>query len=368
MTREEYLSGVKRLVVKVGTAVVSAPDGRLDAGRVATLAEQVDALAGSGYEVVLVTSGAIGAGMGELGLEKRPTALPHLQAAASVGQTQLMGAYNASFRRHGHHAAQILLTRDDFDDRGRYLNIRNAANAMFALGAIPVINENDAVSVDEIRFGDNDLLAALVASLLDADLLVILTVADGLLDDDGHVVPVVERVTDAVRELDHGSTSALGSGGMGSKLDAAARVAQSGRGALIAGGATPDVLRRVMNGDELGTFFPPTRPRARSRKRWFAARTTRGRITVDAGARKALVERGKSLLPSGVVAVAGTFEKGDTVTVTGPDRRTFAYGLTNLASEDLAKVVGLKSHQVRRVLGEGAYDEAVHRDNLLIQE
>lgn len=368
VTRKDFLPGVRRLVVKVGSAVLTGKDGALDAGRVAALAEQIDSLVRSGRETVLVTSAAIGAGMAELGLENRPTALPQLQAAASVGQSHLMEAYNRSFKKHGHHAAQILLTREDFDDRTRYLNVRNTVNALFAMGAIPVINENDAVSVDEIRFGDNDLLSALVASLLGADLLILLSVVDGLLDAGGKVVSTVGRVTEEIRSLDLGTKTARGTGGMTSKFDAAAMATLAGQAVVIANGTTPRVLERIMAGDELGTFFVPRRKKTASRKRWFAARTTRGTINVDDGARRAVIERGKSLLPSGIVSVSGTFRKGDTVEIVGPDGKTFAYGLVNLASEDLAKVCGMRSGQARRVLGGAAYDEAVHRDNMLIQE
>jgi glutamate 5-kinase len=368
VTRQDVLKRVKRLVVKVGTAVVSAPDGTLDRRRVASLAEQVDELTRSGYQVVLVTSGAIGAGMGELGLSKRPTALPQLQAAASVGQSHLIEAYNRSFKKHGHHAAQILLTREVFDDRTRYLNVRNGINALFEMGAIPVINENDALSVDEIRFGDNDLLSALVASLLGADLLILLSVVDGLLDEAGAVVASVERVTDAIRALDQGTKSARGVGGMSSKIEAVHTVTHAGDAAIIASGAEPHVLTRLMQGEELGTFFGPRPRRTRSRKRWFAARTTRGTVTVDDGARKALVERGKSLLPSGIMSVSGSFKEGDTVAIAGANGTAFAHGLSNLSSDDLVRVCGKKSQQVRRILGDGAYVEAVHRDNMLVRE
>ena len=368
MTRSDFIAGVRRLVVKVGTAVVSTRDGRLDAKRVAELAGQVAELVDRQYEVVIVTSGAIGAGMGELGLAERPTALPQLQAAASVGQSRLMVAYDESFKKHGHHAAQILLTREDFDSRTRYLNVRNVMHALFDMHAIPVINENDAISVDEIRFGDNDLLSALVASLVGADLLVILSTVGGLLNRDGTVVESVARVTDETRALDRGSKSSRGTGGMSSKLDAVAAATRSGQGALIANGTAPNVLPRLLAGETIGTFFPPRPGRPQSRKRWFAARTTRGIIHVDAGAKCAVVQRGKSLLPSGILSVSGAFKEGDTVALAGPDGETFAYGLTNLSSEDLARVRGMKSHQVRQVLGRSTYDEAVHRDNLLIRE
>jgi glutamate 5-kinase len=368
MDRKDFMAQAKRLVVKVGTAVVSSPAGTLDTARVAGLAEQVDALVSDGRQVVLVTSGSIGAGMGELGLERRPTALPQLQAAAAVGQSHLMGAYDRCFKKHGHHAAQILLTRNDFDERARYLNIRNSIAALFELGAISVINENDTVSVDEIRLGDNDLLSSLVASLLGADLLIILSVVDGLLDADHEVIPTVEKVTDKTRALDHGTRSLRGTGGLRSKLDAAEAATRTGTAVVIANGTRPGVLARILAGEPEGTYFVPRHRKTRSRKRWFAARTVRGTLHVDAGARRAVVDRGKSLLPSGIVSVAGTFSSGDTVAIAGPDGRPFATGLCNLSSEDLSQVCGLKSRQVRRKLGAAAYEEAVHRDNMWIRD
>ncbi len=368
MKRSEFLASVRRVVVKVGTAVVSTREGTLDSKRVAELAGQVAGSVDRGYQMVLVTSGAIGAGMGELGLVERPSALPQLQAAASIGQSRLMVAYDESFKRHGLHAAQILLTREDFDSRTRYLNVRNVMHTLFEMRAVPVINENDAISVDEIRFGDNDLLSALVASLVGADLLVILSMVDGLLDENGSVVGTVARVTDETRGLDRGGKSSRGTGGMTSKLEAVAMATRSGQGALIANGTVPNVLPRLLAGEDIGTFFAPKPGRPQSRKRWFAARTTRGIVHVDEGAKQAVVERGKSLLPSGILSVSGSFKAGDTVALAGPDGKAFAYGLTNLSSEDLVRVRGMKSHQVRQMLGRSAYDEAVHRDNLLIRE
>jgi glutamate 5-kinase len=367
MPRREVLAQVKRLVVKVGTAVLSTPDGCLDAARVAGLAEQVDAAVRSGYEVVLVTSGAIGAGMGQLGLRERPTALPQLQAAAAVGQSYLMAAYDQSFKQHGHHAAQILLTRETFDDRARYLNVRNALTAMFGMGVVPVVNENDTVSVDEITFGDNDLLSALLASMIGADVLILLSKVAGLLNAERSVVSEVPRVTDELIALDFGTRTDRGKGGLLTKLDAVRRVTEAGYAAVIACGDEPDVIRRILEGEDVGTFFVPQPHRTRSRKRWFAARTTRGTLAVDAGARRALVERGKSLLPSGIVAVRGTFDRGDTVAIAGPDGEVFATGLTNLSSADLGRICGKRSSQVCRLLGDGAYQEAIHRDNMLVR-
>lgn len=366
--RVTVLKKVRRIILKIGTAALSTPEGRLDADRVAALAEQVNSLVCSGYEVVIVTSGAIGAGMAELELLKRPTALPQLQAAASVGQSHLIETYNRSFRKHGHHAAQVLLTREDFNNRNRYLNVRNAINAMFAMDAIPVINENDAVSVDEIKFGDNDQLSALVALLLCADLLILLSVVDGLLDSRQQVISTVERVDGTIRAFDRGTKTAGGTGGMTTKLEAASLATSAGIATIVANGVSENILTQIIQGKNVGTFFAPNTRKAPSRKCWFASRIARGTITVDEGARRALVAQGKSLLPSGIISVTGNFEKGDTVKIAGPDGCVFAHGLTNMSSVDLTAVSGMKSQNVRKVLGPTAYDEAVHRDNLLLQE
>jgi len=362
------MKNVRRMVVKIGTAALSTADGQLDVNRVASIAGQVNSLVCSGYEVVIVTSGAIGAGMAELELANRPTALPQLQAAASVGQSRLIEAYNQSFRKHGHHAAQVLLTRDDFNNRTRYLNVRNAINAMFAMKAIPVINENDAVSIDEIKFGDNDELSAHVALLLGADLLVLLSVVDGLLDGEHRVIPLVKRIDESISRLDRGTKTAGGTGGMTTKLNAASLATSAGIATVVASGVKPDVLTQILAGEGVGTFFAPNSRKAPSRKCWFASRITRGTITVDEGARRALVSLGKSLLPSGIVSIAGKFEKGDAVKIAGPDGNVFAHGLTNLSSADLSAVRGMRTQNVRKTLGPTAYEEAVHRDNLLLEE
>jgi len=368
--RSDLFSRAKRVVIKLGTAVLCRPDGRLDERRLATIADQVHGLRERCIEVVLVSSGAIGAGMGALGLPKRPSRLPSLQAAAAVGQGKLMAAWEACFRRHGYHAAQVLLTREDFDDRARYLNMSNTLRQLLAFGAVPVVNENDTISVDEIplTFGDNDILSALVANLLEADVLIMLSVVEGLYDARGRVVPCVERITDAVRALASGVRSHGGIGGMESKLEAARMVAGGGGAAIIADGRARDVLLRLFEGGECGTLFPPTAARMRGRKRWIGfGRRPRGRLSVDEGARRAVVERGKSLLPSGVTGVSGAFERGDLVAVVGPDGEEFARGLVNYTAAEIARIQGLKSGAIVRVLGEKLYDEVIHRDNLALR-
>ena len=365
----QTLRDARRAVVKLGTALLTSPNGRLDEARLAALAAQVNRLGAQGREVVLVSSGAIGAGMSALGLPRRPTRLPELQAAAAVGQGKLMAAWEAAFSVHGRHVAQVLLTRDDFDNRARYLNIANTLRQLLAFGAVPVVNENDTISVEEIplTFGDNDILSALVANLLRADVLIVLSVVGGLLDAQGRVTPLVERVNDAVRALASGERSRGGVGGMASKLEAARIATEAGAAAVVADGREPDVLPRLLAGETLGTFFPPSARRMQSRKRWIRyGRRPKGRLVVDEGARRALVALGRSLLPSGIRAVEGPFDRGDLVAVAGPDGAEFARGLANYSSGEVERIRGLKSAAIAKVLGEKLYDEVIHRDNLVI--
>jgi glutamate 5-kinase len=371
--RQEVLALAQTVVVKVGTNVITTPDGTLDVGRVAALADQVQRVRQGGRRVALVSSGAIGAGVGRLGLGKRPTDLRHLQAAAAVGQSALMAAYEDCFQRHGTHVAQVLLTAGDFDSRTRYLNARNTLLALFEWGCVPVINENDTVSVAEIKFGDNDQLAAMVTNLLQAPLLVLLTVVDGLYAGDPrtdptarllHTVPVIDE---AVTGLAGPSRSALGTGGMVSKLKAARLVTTAGECVIMANGSRPGVLDAVMAGEPVGTLFLPHGGLLSARQRWIGLTAQpRGRLVVDAGARRAVRDQGRSLLPIGVLDVLGNFDKGDVVAITDPEGREFARGLTNYAAEDVARVKGLRSEQLADALGPQRYEEVVHRDNLVV--
>ena len=371
--RREVIGTPRRVLVKIGSNVLTTSGGTINARRIRHLTDQVSALCDAGHEVIVVTSGAIAAGVGELHLAKRPTTLPELQAAAAVGQGRLVRMYKQAFRRHGRLVGQVLLSREDMEDRGRFLNTRNTLRALVKFGCVPIINENDTVCVDEIRYGDNDFLAAHLASMILADLVVLLTTVDGLYEPDGcggrRLVRVVERVNEDVVGLDTGSTSARGVGGMGSKLRAAGIVSGAGVPVVIANGRRTDVLLRVVGGEDVGTLCVPAPSRMGSRKRWigFTARA-KGRLVVDEGARRALAERGKSLLASGICAVEGAFEEGDVVALVVAGGEPFAHGLTNYSSGDLARIQGCHSREIAVRLGRKDYDEAVHRDNLVVFE
>lgn len=364
----EVIRAAKRAVVKVGTAVITTSDAALDVARIGALAAEIAALIAAGRRVALVSSGAIGAGLGHLGLSKRPTNLPQLQAAAATGQARLMLAWDEAFARHGLRTAQILLTREDFDERGRYLNVRNTILALWDFGAVPIINENDTVSVDEIKLGDNDVLSAMVTNMLRADCLIILSVVEGLIDQKtGRRVPVVEAVSDETRSLVAAARTRLGVGGMATKLEAAARAADAGEPVVIAPGTEPGILARVFAGEDVGTLFLPRPQRMQAKKRWIGL-TVRpaGTLVVDAGARRALTERGKSLLPSGVREVVGQFAKGDVVAIRDEAGSEFARGLVNYAADEIGLIKGLNSRDILKALGAKPYDEVVHRDNLVV--
>jgi glutamate 5-kinase len=366
--RGKHLSSVRTAVVKLGTQLLSDPDGRLDGAFVATVANQIAALRGRGVRVTIVSSGAIGAGLRELNLPKRPTDLAKLQAVAAVGQRRLMDVWAAAFAPHAMPVAQILLTREDVDDRARFLNVRNTIHAAHELGAVPVINENDTISTDElvkISFGDNDILAALVTHALRADLLVLLSVVDGVLDAEGKPVRLVESAERA-RELVRAEKSGPGRGGMNSKVEAARMVTESGEAMVIADGRMENVIVRILDGEELGTLFVPAGRKRSGRSRWIGSARAEGRVHVDEGAARALVEKNRSLLPAGIVRVEGTFGRGDVVEILSPDGACIARGLSNYAAGDVERIRGKKTQEVRALLAEGAYDEVVHRDNLVI--
>lgn len=371
LVRDEVMLGADVWVVKVGTNVLTTPDGRLDRERVDALAEQICAIAETGRRVALVSSGAVGAGIGQLGLPGRPESLPQIQAAAAVGQSFLIRAYDEGFRRHGRHAAQILLTHEDFDDRQRYLNVRNTLSALFEWNAVPIINENDTISVDEIRFGDNDRLAAMVANLLRAPLLVILSVVDGLYsgrttaEGTPEVVSLVSRV-DEVTGLVTESKSTLGTGGMGSKLGAARLVTRAGGSVIIAPGRADRVLPRLLEGEPLGTLVLAEGRTTGARKRWIGLTARpRGHYVVDRGAREALESGRRSLLAIGIVDVVGEFGRGDVVAIHDREGGEFARGLSNYSKEEAIRIRGLRTEQVRSVLGT-QYDEVIHKDNLVL--
>ncbi len=373
-TRPETIAAARLIVVKVGTRVLTGPDGLLDADRIAAIGRQCDRLLAAGRQLVIVSSGAVGAGMGRLGLAERPRTLPRLQAAAAVGQSCLIEAYERSLRPHGRHVAQILLVADDLQDRRRYLNIRSTLRALLDEGAVPIVNENDSVSVEELQtsFGDNDRLAALVATLLPADLLVLLSDVAGLYDRppteaDARVIPLVPVVDAATERLARDRAGGLSKGGMASKLAAARMVTTSGCHCVIGPGRRDDVLEAICGGDEVGTLFPARRGVMPARKRWLGwSAPTSGSLVVDAGARLAVVDRGSSLLPAGVVSISGSFGPGDIVTLETPETGIFARGLVKYAAADLERIRGLQTDEVLERLGRCGCDAVIHRDDLAV--
>ncbi len=373
MSVREQVRGYQRWVVKIGSAMVTGDGRGLDREAIAAWARQLAELRAEGREIVIVTSGAVAEGMARLGWEERPDSLPKLQAAAAVGQMGLVEAYAEGLARHGTHSAQILLTHDDLVDRSRYLNARSTLRTLLGLGVVPVVNENDTVATDEIRFGDNDTLAALVANLVEADMLVILTDQAGLFDADPRKDPdarLLHEVTAGDPSLEAMASpegGRLGRGGMYTKVMAAARAARSGAATVVAAGSEADVLCRLAAGESLGTHFRPATNRLAARKQWLAGQLrVRGRLQVDAGAARAVAEQGRSLLPVGATAVTGNFSRGELVSIVGPDGREFARGLVNYPSDDAERLIGCASADIADVVGYREENELVHRDNLVL--
>jgi glutamate 5-kinase len=367
------LSRARRVVVKVGSGLVTTPGEGPSGEAIASLAGDLAALVHDRREVALVSSGAIATGVARLGLRARPRSIPEKQAAAAVGQSALMWEYEQAFKKHGIAVGQVLLTGQDISDRSRYLNARNTLLALLDFGVLPVVNENDTVAVDEIKVGDNDNLAAVVAHLIDADLLVLLTDVDGLYtgnprrDPAARRLETVEAVTEEIQRMVFDAAAAVSVGGMSTKLQAAQKAGASGIPMVIASGREAGILQRVLKGDPVGTYFQPRDDRLAARKRWIAfAVPPQGRLKVDAGAKKALTERGKSLLPSGLAEVEGEFRAGEVVALTQLDGREFARGLVNYDADELRRIRGVKTADIEKVLGYKGFDEVVHRDNLVI--
>lgn len=377
--RQEIAATSKTIVVKVGTRVLAHDDGTLDQDRVAAIAEQVVQLMADKRHVVLVSSGAVGAGLARLGLSQRPADLAHLQAVAAVGQSRLIESYNRALEAHGRHAAQILLTADDLNDRSRYLNVRNTLLALFQYGALPIINENDTVRVDELQrnVGDNDRLAAMVTNLLRAPLLVLLSDVDGFYDrhpsePGAQVIPLVTQMDAALRDFQRqamvrAGTNTLSRGGMASKLEAARLAVSAGENVVIANGRRPNVLVDILAGQIVGTLILAQGPAVTSRKRWIGLTAQPcGRLILDPGAQQAVERQGRSLLAIGVRRVEGIFQKGDVVALCREEGQEFARGLINYGSEEMRRIAGHPTDQIVQILGHRPYDEVVNRDNLAI--
>lgn len=369
----DLLKSAKTLVVKVGSSLVTNEGRGLDAQAIARWAEQIARLTRLGRKIILVSSGAIAEGMQRLGWTRRPSSMHELQAAAAVGQMGLVQCYESCFRGHGLHTAQVLLTHADMADRQRYLNARSTLRTLLELGVIPVINENDTVVTDEIKLGDNDTLGALVTNLVEADALVILTDQAGLFDADPRLVPAAKLIGraqagDAALEAMAGGTgSALAKGGMLTKILAAKRAARSGAHTVIASGREAHVLVRLAEGESIGTLLVAGTVPLAARKQWLADHlTVTGRLALDAGATRALVRDGKSLLPIGVVEVSGEFQRGEVVGVAGDDGREVARGLVNYSSEETRRIMRRPSGEIEAILGYVDEPELIHRDNLVL--
>ncbi len=371
MDRAKFFSSVKRLVVKVGTNVLTSEKGELDRKRIESLSREISELVSVNKEVVLVSSGAITAGMAALGLKQKPKTIPEEQSAAAVGQGRLIHFYNECFGRRGLDVGQVLLTQADLRDRKRYLNARNTILTLLRAKVVPIVNENDTVAVDELyfgnKFGDNDILSALVANLVEAQVLIILTDVDGLISHkDGMLIDEVCRITPRIESHVKRQKSSFGKGGMSSKIRAAKIVTESGEGVVIANGMVPGVLEKIFQCDAVGTFFLPRDEKIVSRKRWIAfTLQTRGDLVVDKGAVEAL-KKGKSLLASGIKGMDGKFREGDAVGIRDEKKKEFARGLINYSFEEVKEIMGAKSGQIESILGYKSYDEVIHRDNMVI--
>jgi len=371
--RKDLLKNIRRIVVKIGSGVLTSCHGGLDLQIFEELAKETALIKGKGYEPIIVSSGAIAAGMERLGLVEKPKSIPQKQAAAAVGQSTLMWSYERSFARHGQKVAQVLLTHDDLSDRTRFLNARNTILTLVNHGIIPIINENDSVAVEEIKFGDNDNLSALITNLVQADLLIILTNTDGLYDKDPCIesdsqrISIVPEVNDEIEKAAGDTISAICVGGMITKVQAAKKAAIFGLSTVVANGKVGGMINRIINGEDVGTLFLPKEDRMASRKHWIAfAVRPKGEIIVDKGAQRAIVDKGKSLLPSGILDVRGRFAIGDSVGLMNPDGCEFAKGLVNYDSSEIIKIKGLKTIEIEDILGYRYYDEIIHRDDLVV--
>lgn len=373
MEHARYMETARRIVVKIGTHVLTGEEGRLTTAVFDSIVDQVIRLSEAGKEIILVSSGAIAAGRTLLEPTHPNTSIPEKQALAAIGQTQLMGMYQQALDRHGKRAAQVLLTRDDLSHRRRYLNARNTLFKLLQFSVIPIVNENDTVMVEEIKFGDNDNLSARVTILADADILILLTDAPGLCAWEGaegpgtEPIPFVKEVTPELRRMAKGPSDPLGTGGMATKIEAARIATEAGHPAVIADGRRPNVLTGILDGEPIGTFFAPLKDRLTHKKHWIAyTLRKKGELVLDDGAVQAIVHRGKSLLSSGVVEVRGRFDNGEMVACLDENGTEWARGITNYSSEEIQRIAGRQSAEIESVLGYRLRDEIIHRDEMVV--
>lgn len=371
----ELLQKKNRIVVKVGSSTLTHETGKLNYHRIERMAMEIADLANQGKEMVLVSSGAVSAGMGPLGLSARPKTIREKQAVAAVGQGVLMHTYEKMFREYGQNVGQVLLTRMDAQDRKKFMNSRNTLLTMLQMGVIPIINENDVVAIDEFKIGDNDTLSAMVSNFIEADLLIILSDVDGLYTanpqthPEARIIPVVTEVDKHVYDIAGGAGSSIGTGGMYTKIQAASIATSSGVDMVIASGSEDGVLRRICQGEDVGTWFTAKDSNLHTKKRWLlSGGKARGSLIVDGGCRNALVEHGSSLLPVGIAAVEGEFHEGDIVNVMY-EGLVIAKGIVNYNSESVEAIKRHKTDDITKILGhEGVYEEVIHRDNLVVMQ
>jgi glutamate 5-kinase len=372
----QAITGARRIVVKIGSGILVDQDHHLNEEHIGTLVEDLSHLLASKVQLILVSSGAVAAGAPIMGLEKQDKTIPQKQACAALGQTRLMVLYEHLFSRHGHHTAQILLTQDDVRNRERYLNAKNTFETLLSAGILPVVNENDSVAVEEIKFGDNDNLSAQVAALVQADLLLLLSSVGGFYDkelaeveENEKPVAMIERITEDHFRFaqDQEAGNHITTGGMKSKLMAIQKAAHYGLPSILANGLRKGIVQRILKGEEEGTLFLAQKERLSARKHWILhSLVPRGSLTVDDGALRAIVEQGRSLLPIGITAVSGEFRSGNAVQVLGPDSTEVARGLSNYGSHEVQVIRGRKSEEIESLLGYSYYDEVVHRDDLVL--
>ncbi|MGI5880307.1 MAG: glutamate 5-kinase [Syntrophomonadaceae bacterium] len=374
MGQRKILNNCHRIVIKIGTSTLTHSNGQLNLRRIEYLVREIADLHNQDLEVVVVSSGAIGVGANRMGYRQVPKTMPEKQALAAIGQGALLHLYEKLFAEYSKTVAQVLITRGDFDERIRYLNATNALLALLNMKVIPIVNENDTVVVEEIKFGDNDTLSAVVAGVVDADLLIILSDVDGFYDHDprgdkqARLLRAVNEITVDMEDNSRNRGSSFSSGGMYTKLRAARMVMAAGIPMVIANSNEKDVIRRIVAGEEVGTLFIPRDEKMHARKKWIAfGSLAQGELTVDEGACLALLNKGKSLLPSGVVSVSGDFERGTIVSVNNPDGQEIARGVVNYSAEEISRIAGKQSREIEKILGEKDYDEVIHRNNLWIE-
>lgn len=363
---------MKRLVIKIGSNIIASAKEGLNIRRLSAITKDISALVDRGFEPVIVSSGAVAAGLRKLGLKEKPKDIRLKQASAAIGQSSLMWAYEHSLARYGKKVAQVLLTRDDIADRIRYINAKNTLLTLISHGIIPVINENDPIAIDEIKFGDNDLLAALVAGLVEAGMLIILSDVDGLYTKDpkykdAKLIETVEEVTPEIEDMAGKSTSIVGTGGMYSKVLSAKQANSYGIPVVIINGKRDGLIQRVIDGERIGTYFKPAEVKMPSRKGWIAyGIKSKGALYLDDGAVHAIITKGKSLLPSGILRVVGEFKTGDAVSCLNNEGKKIAKGLTNYSSQEIELIRGKKTSEIEKILGYKYSDEVIHRDNLVV--